>query len=557
MPVPPRVVQWVDENYKKPRVDPQWLNECYTWLTTDGNHNPDTGFQALVDQIKYQLLESSLADSMLPGTGLPTHVAHTDTKKVLTGQEIYVEIAAITEIGSSAFSLDQTRIAREERKKEGNIDDDEGEGDIDIAGEGPMPKYSRGMLRFELTDGTTAVPAIEYRSLPDLSLENTPLGFKVLLLKDVRVHKGILWLEPKTVVLLGHKTDEREDHREANFAQGLRARMRLSEPAPANNAVARPNPPVARQPSAPPPLTVRSPLREISPPPLPPAMYHGNDDEDLETRRRRIPARNPDPPAPSRSTAPSSSNRTIATTSSYFANTNTSGSHTLVGSPTSGFSLSPTIRQTRPNLPPAPPSPCPEDEHFWSEDENENMRRSPSPGKRKFVVDFGAVAVRFLAELSEKRAAAAQSSGSIVHQTRSQTKQKASTNVASPDKGKGKCVEVAVSSDEYDNDDMVDAGMIAELDAIEKGWIDPPNPQPASTEGSGSSGLRTGTGGSSVDNNVIEIDSDEDDKENAPVPTRHVRRRVGPSQKQGLFGGSQARKAMPADVEILELSDSD
>ncbi|KAG6856895.1 hypothetical protein H0H87_012476 [Tephrocybe sp. NHM501043] len=534
MPVPQRVSQWVDEQYKRPRVDPQWLNECYNWLVNEGDHDPDTRFQDLVDAIKYQILESSLSDSMLPGTGLPTHIAHTETKTVLTGQEIFVEITALTEIGSSAFSLNQTRIAREERIKEGNIIDDEGEGDIDVSGEGPMPKYSRSMLRFELTDGTTTVPAIEYRNLPELSLENTPLGFKVfvlslegiqadihcsmkLLLKGVRVYKGIIWLEPRNVVLLGHRADERECHREADFARGLRARMRLPEPAQDNNPMACANPPGARQPSAPLPPVIRSPLREISPPPSP-AMYLGNDDEDLETRRRRIPNRNPDPSAPSRSTA---------STSSYFADA--LRSQTLVGTPALSLPLSPTLRQSHPNLPPALPSPQPEDKFFWSDDENENLLQL------------------------EERKDMIRRTGGKEQQTRSMAQRTNNGTVASGSKGKGKRAEVNISSDEYDDGDMFDNDIFADLDAIEKAYVDAPNPLPASLAGSGPNA------GESTDHNVIEIDSDEDDKENTPVPTRHVRRRVGGGLAQGNRGGQTGRPVVLAKTaeDIVELSDSD
>jgi hypothetical protein len=45
--------------------------------------------------------------------------------------------------------------------------------------EGPVPKYSRGMLRLELSDGLTTVEAVEYRSIPQLELGVTPLGYKV------------------------------------------------------------------------------------------------------------------------------------------------------------------------------------------------------------------------------------------------------------------------------------------------------------------------------------------------------------------------------------------
>jgi len=117
---------------------------------------------------------------MLPGTGLPTYAAVPTTTVTLEGLQIRVEVVSITEIASSAFTLNQTRLAREERMKAGVVDDGEGEGDIEVEGEGPMPRYSRGMLKFQLTDGTVMLPAIEYRPLPDLSLENTPLGYKVV-----------------------------------------------------------------------------------------------------------------------------------------------------------------------------------------------------------------------------------------------------------------------------------------------------------------------------------------------------------------------------------------
>lgn len=156
------------------------MNECYEWLITEGGHDPNTNLQELLDAVEHQILESTFSDSMLPGTGLPTHAAVPTTTTVLKGLHILVEVISITEIANSAFNLNQTRMAREERMKAGDADDEEGEGDIEVEGEGPMPKYSRGMLKFQLYDGTTTLPAIEYRSFPELSLENTPLGFKVV-----------------------------------------------------------------------------------------------------------------------------------------------------------------------------------------------------------------------------------------------------------------------------------------------------------------------------------------------------------------------------------------
>lgn len=157
------------------------MNDCYEWLVTEAGHDPDANFQGLVDALEHQILESNLCHSMLPGTGLPVHVGIPTTTTILQGHEILVEIASLTEITHSAFNLNQVRVAREERMKDDNVEEGEGEGDVEVEGEGPMPKYPRGMLKLQLTDGTTMLPAIEYRTLPELSLEHTPLGFKVVI----------------------------------------------------------------------------------------------------------------------------------------------------------------------------------------------------------------------------------------------------------------------------------------------------------------------------------------------------------------------------------------
>ena len=82
------------------------------------------------------------------------------------------------DISTSAFELDQIRQARKERILAG-VGDEEGkeDGDIDV-GEGPMPKYPRGKLRLQLSDGQTVLEAMEYRRINELKL-TTPSGYKV------------------------------------------------------------------------------------------------------------------------------------------------------------------------------------------------------------------------------------------------------------------------------------------------------------------------------------------------------------------------------------------
>lgn len=119
---------------------------------------------------------------MSHGTGLPTHISRPDTNTILTGPPILVQITAMTEIAYSAFNLEQIRVAREERMRVDGVaeTDDLNEGDIEVD-EGPPPKYPRGMLKFNLTDGVTDLAAIEYRPLPNIDLQVTRLGCKVSL----------------------------------------------------------------------------------------------------------------------------------------------------------------------------------------------------------------------------------------------------------------------------------------------------------------------------------------------------------------------------------------
>ena len=113
---------------------------------------------------------------MAPGTGLPGNANELNDVR-LTGK-VLVQIVAITEIASSAFNLMGVMQAREERER-GVVSIDANAGEEEGEDEGPLQRYPRGMLRFELCDGSTTVSAIEYRSIPQLELGVTALGYKV------------------------------------------------------------------------------------------------------------------------------------------------------------------------------------------------------------------------------------------------------------------------------------------------------------------------------------------------------------------------------------------
>jgi len=118
------------------------------------------------------------------------------------------------------------------------------------------------------------------------------------------------------------------------------------------------------------------------------------------------------------------------------------------------------------------------------------------------------------------------------------------------------------NSDSFDfdmSDIEIDDAFLADLDQVEREAMNA-NPPPASASGSGStlgvaSSSTVGTssslsgGRSVIDVITIDDDEEEDEKENVPLPQRHVKRRVG---GRGLGGGSR----LP-NTDVIDISDSD
>ncbi|KAJ7285100.1 hypothetical protein C8J57DRAFT_1709377 [Mycena rebaudengoi] len=497
MAPPAQLSAWLDANYPCPRVDPEWLDACYAWITAEHHLDPATQLPEIIVHLEAQLLQSDLTDSMSHGTGIPLALLHAPSA-TLAGP-VLVEITALTEVASSALALDQVRATRAERLAAGaGAGDEENEADLEVDGEGPVPNYPRGMLRFELSDGATTLPAIEYRRLPELTLGVTPLGYKArcfMVLRDVLIRRGMAFLEPRCVTHKGHQTEDREALQESDFARGLRVRLGRPEPNPAPAPAQQPAPPAPRQqaapaqpPPPPPPDNMRSPLREISPPPsptLPVESHHHSDDED-QPRRRRIP--NPPPAsALSSSSGPASSSTLVSTTSSYFPS--------AAPAPQLGaFRLSPLARG------------APIDIDSDSDDEGENAAPRPMIPLRGANKNKSAVAP-----------------APRPHQPK----------VEEP------------PSDDFDvfdlDADMLNPAFVEELERAERRAGANPNPNNNNNQDNGAASGSSATMHVDEDENpVITIDDDEEmeDKENVPAPQRHVRRRV--------FGGG----------DVIDISDS-
>ena len=194
--------------------------------------NPAVDLDKILENVEFQLLESNLEDSMLRGTGLPANVSELDDTR-LRGPPVLVEIISMTEIGHSAYNLQNIRQTRLDRVDlTGLVGDDD---------EGPVPNYPRSMLRLQLSDGSVIFEAMEYRPLPELQLGTTQLGFKVclaatnytytscfykqMLLKDVFIRRGVGFLEPRCIELKGHQTEDRQANQDFDFVRGLCVRL--------------------------------------------------------------------------------------------------------------------------------------------------------------------------------------------------------------------------------------------------------------------------------------------------------------------------------------------
>ncbi|KAL5503953.1 hypothetical protein ACEPAH_8025 [Sanghuangporus vaninii] len=325
---PIQVVRWIKQAYPKPAVNSEWLDACCTWIADEMHLNPATQTEAFIAEVENQLLESDLRDSMEPGTGLPRNARAMNNQRIRGLPHILVEVTAIMEVGHSAFNLHNVRQARIERADLAGLAQEEGaEND-----EGSIPNYPRTMLRLEISDGTVTMPAIEYRSLPSLKLEETPLGFK-LLLKDVLVRRGIIFLEPKGIVLKGHRNGDRDEFRERDFVHGLLRRMMKPIPQAQDQGEDRPdeNQPPPQDPSAraqTPAAQARVPLREISEPPEFREDAMDMDDEADLPRKRRIPNPNTNNlPSSSTTRVSSSASSTNTLVASHFFGTSSSAAN--------------------------------------------------------------------------------------------------------------------------------------------------------------------------------------------------------------------------------------
>lgn len=153
------------------------MTECYNALR-------DAGQPTTPKSVEDQYLWSDLGLSTLPsapGRGLPSPDDTERHQGILFRTPVIVQLHAVNEVGVSAFALNRTLEERRDiisgATRIRRMDDEE-ENEDDLK-DGKVPPYARSMLSLEVSDGRTAMRAIEYRRIDQLKLAETPLGTKV------------------------------------------------------------------------------------------------------------------------------------------------------------------------------------------------------------------------------------------------------------------------------------------------------------------------------------------------------------------------------------------
>src|SRR5262245_10618786 len=102
--LPAGLTQWLAAHHPNPHVHRHCPEACPAWVLAEHAPSPAADLPAIIQHVDTQLLNSDLRDSMVPGTGLPTHVS-TLQAGALRGPPVLVELVALTEIGHGAFAL--------------------------------------------------------------------------------------------------------------------------------------------------------------------------------------------------------------------------------------------------------------------------------------------------------------------------------------------------------------------------------------------------------------------------------------------------------------------
>ncbi|KIJ12144.1 hypothetical protein PAXINDRAFT_83435, partial [Paxillus involutus ATCC 200175] len=155
------------QNYPKPTIDPKWLSDCCQWISSEHNI---CHFHRFIEHVGLQLLRSNLGDSVVPGSG--TTQAH-------EGRAGWPRINGDPLRDHAVKTNDRTRTPHRDSIGPSQASCNLLSDSRIHTTPGPVPRFPRGVLMFELSNGCTTFRNIEFRSLAKLGSGITPSGYKV------------------------------------------------------------------------------------------------------------------------------------------------------------------------------------------------------------------------------------------------------------------------------------------------------------------------------------------------------------------------------------------
>ncbi|KIJ10440.1 hypothetical protein PAXINDRAFT_86079, partial [Paxillus involutus ATCC 200175] len=122
-------------------------------------------FHRFIEHVGLQLLRSNLGDLAIPGTGIELKLEHMPGRAMGASRTPHnLAQSAFGFLNTHQTRLDRADLGLRQQVKESEV---------------PVPRFPRGVLGFELSNGCTTFSDIEFRSLAKLELGIMLLGYKV------------------------------------------------------------------------------------------------------------------------------------------------------------------------------------------------------------------------------------------------------------------------------------------------------------------------------------------------------------------------------------------
>ena len=186
----------------------EWVDACVNWVKSQ---NPSASTSKIIqDSFQQWLLTDIRGDGVQNQETARNQlsIVKSDQLKVsLPAGHYTVQVNSAHDIGSSAYS--QLQKINKVRDENSRVSADETESSRQYTAAW-QPKANR-MLKFTLTNGFETVSAVEHQSLTSIISIPVQPGLKLTLSGPIVVRRGILFLEPSNVKVLGGHVEEMDE----------------------------------------------------------------------------------------------------------------------------------------------------------------------------------------------------------------------------------------------------------------------------------------------------------------------------------------------------------